>query len=211
MRGAQHGEPQYFYQEHQKALVQEALLKLPQGASLPRQSEVLESLAKKLCYLRNFERSDLGLIHTIVSKKGYREAAVLPATDVGFGVLHALPSGMICSGGTDGVVRVWRESADRGWEMEALRGHEEEVSYVHAVSETEVISASADRTIRIWNRREDGQWKSEMIPRSAGPARCLLPLPDGRIALGNYRGSSPATGEVESVMSTSSPRSLHMR
>jgi coatomer protein complex subunit alpha (xenin) len=59
---------------------------------------------------------------------------------------------MVCSGGDDKVVRMWRYNESRAWEMDTYRGHVSNVSCCMFHPKLDLLIAnSEDRSIRVWD------------------------------------------------------------
>lgn len=177
VREAQH---KFFYGEQQRALVDEALAKLPQATSPQGTHEVLDGLARQLEALREFERCSRESMGPAELKRNYRQAAILEASASCISCICALGDGRLVSGDHSGILRVWRERPDGSWENQELPTGEGVVDRIRAMPG----GGFASITLRYDDDNE------------LGSSACFVWQED---AVGQWRGRQLALGNVKTI------------
>jgi len=179
---------QFFYGQHQRSLVEEALAKLPQARSPQMMHEVLEELARQLEALKEFERCTRESMGPAELKRNYQQVAILQASEWRISCMCALGDGRLVSGDHSGTLRVWRERPDGAWEHEELSTGEGVVDCVRAIpgggfaaitnrydDDNELCSS----TCLVWNEDAFGQWQGRQLALGNVKTIELSLLPDG--------------------------------
>lgn len=183
-------EPRYFYEYRQKALVDEALAKLPVSTTPQATHEVLEGLATRLQQLRDFERCALERTGPVELKRNYRQTAILQASRDAISCCCVLGDGQIVSGDHYGVLRVWEGSEDGSWGNTELAVSAGMIERVFGVPGGGFASVSVvysddfgveDMTCCLWRQQPDGEWQGSQLPLGQVNSMKVYPLPDGKL------------------------------
>ncbi|TPX37581.1 hypothetical protein SmJEL517_g00476 [Synchytrium microbalum] len=73
----------------------------------------------------------------------------MPFADEDLYSITSLASGLVCTGGTSGIVKIWKISS--GTCIRQCRGHSDAITSLALSSSTSVLSGSMDSTIREWD------------------------------------------------------------